>query len=414
MKRFHGCNKCFGDNTFNPVLRTMNSTLKKRTEKKINRIKNIYPNYELIEMYEHDWDKLCRESADIIDWLKDYKFNDSLNPRASLYGGRTNALVLFHECKKNEKIFYYDFCSLYPAVMKYGVYPLGHPKIISENFDYNKKYFGIIKCKILPPQDLYLPVLPLNINNKLLFTLCFKCASNQENNFNCEHQASERCLEGTWCSLEIDKALEKGYQLIEYQQIWEFKVKSEYDQTLKKGGLFTEYINANLKGKVEASGFPNHCKTEEDKVKFIKAYFEKEGIILDSSNIKINAGARAGFKEKLCSLWGFFALASDKTLFKIIYKRSELDHLLNDDQFIIQNIDFGDDDSEFIQVSYSQKEEFTFGSCKTNVIIASFVTTQARLKLYGELEKLGRNVLYFDTGEFFFKHAFKKECRILF
>ena len=397
--RFHGCNKCFGDNTFNPVLRTMNSTLKKRTDKKIARIKTLYPNFDVIEMYEHDWDKLCRESSDIINWLKDYKFNDSLCPRASLYGGRTNALVLFYECKKGEKIFYYDFCSLYPAVMKYGVYPLGHPKLISENFDYTKKYFGIIKCKILPPQDLYLPVLPLNINNKLVFTLCYTCALNQENNFDCMHQASERALEGTWCSLEIDKALEKGYKLIEYQQVWEFVEKSEYDPTNKKGGLFTEYINANLKGKVEASGFPNHCKTEDDKTEFIKAYFEKEGIILDRSNIIINSGARAGFKEKLNSLWGFFALGSNKTLFKIIYKRSELDNLLNDDQFIIENIDFGDGDSEFIQVSYSQKEEFSFGSNKTNVIIASFVTTQARLKLYDELEKLGRNVLYFDTGK---------------
>ena len=283
--------------------------------------------------------------------------------------------------------------------MKYGVYPLGHPKLISENFDYTKKYFGIIKCKILPPKDLYLPVLPLNINNKLVFTLCYTCALNQENNFDCMHQASERALEGTWCSLEIDKALEKGYKLIEYQQVWEFVEKSEYDPTNKKGGLFTEYINANLKGKVEASGFPNHCKTEDDKTEFIKAYFEKEGIILDRSNIIINSGARAGFKEKLNSLWGFFALGSNKTLFKIIYKRSELDNLLNDDQFIIENIDFGDGDSEFIQVSYSQKEEFSFGSNKTNVIIASFVTTQARLKLYDELEKLGRNVLYFDTGK---------------
>ena len=376
----------------------MNSTLKQRTQKKIDRIKSMYPSFEIVEMWEHDFDTLCKESAQLIDWLKDYKNNESLNPRESLYGGRTNAFVLSFECNKDEKIFYYDFCSLYPAVMKYGVYPLGHPKIISENFDYAKKYFGIVKCKILPPQDLYLPVLPLNINNKLVFALCYKCASTQENDFNCQHLPNERALEGTWCSLEIDTAIEKGYKLIEYQQIWEFEEKVQYDLEAKTGGLFTEYVNSNLKGKVEASGYPNHCKNEEDKGKFIKEYFEHEGIILDRENIKINAGARAGFKEKLNSLWGFFALNSDKTLFKIIYKRSELDLLLCDDQYIVQNIDFGDGDGDFIQVSYSAKEEFTFGSNKTNVIIASFVTTQARLKLYGELEKLGRNVLYFDTG----------------
>ena len=34
---------------------------------------------------------------------------------------------------------------------------------------------------------------------------------------------------------------------------------------------------------------------------------------------------------------------------------------------------------------------------KTNVVIAAFTTTHARLKLYGVLEKLNRRVLYFDT-----------------
>ena len=83
-------------------------------------------------------------------------------------------------------------------------------------------------------------------------------------------------------------------------------------------------------------------------------------------------------------------------MFKIIYRKDELDHLLANDQFIIQNIDFCDED--FIQVSYSIREEFSFGSNNTNVIIAAFTTCHARLKLYSELEKLGENVLYFDTG----------------
>ena len=33
----------------------------------------------------------------------------------------------------------------------------------------------------------------------------------------------------------------------------------------------------------------------------------------------------------------------------------------------------------------------------SNVIVAAFVTAQARLKLYGILEKLNEPVLYFDT-----------------
>ncbi len=178
----------------------MNHTLRRKTRNKIEFLKNSCPDFEIIEIWEHSWDSLCKENPNLKSFLENYEDTIPIEPRDSLYGGRTNALKL----------------SLYPAVMKYGIYPLGHPKIIAENFDYSKKYFGIIKCSILPPQNLYLPVLPLNINKKLIFTLCFKCASEQKNNFNCAHSEEERALNGTWVSLEIDKAIEMGYKLIKY------------------------------------------------------------------------------------------------------------------------------------------------------------------------------------------------------
>ena len=40
----------------------------------------------------------------------------------------------------------------------------------------------------------------------------------------------------------------------------------------------------------------------------------------------------------------------------------------------------------------------------SNVIIAAFVTAQARLKLYEPLEKLNEHVLYFDTDSFIYHH----------
>ena len=393
---FHGCDTCFEINTFNPVLQTMNSTLLRRTKKKMAFLKETYPDFEIIEIWEHYWDKLCKEDVKLKEFLESYETTIPIEPRDSLYGGRTNALKLYHNCAPNEKIFYFDFCSLYPAVMKYGVYPLGHPKIISERFDYSKKYFGIIKCSILPPKSLYLPVLPLNINKKLIFTLCYTCASEQINNFNCTHSTKERALNGTWVSLEIDKAIEMGYKLIKYEQIWEFDDQIQYDKVNQKGGLFTDYVNFNLKGKAETSGYPDYCTTDDLKDKYVQEYFDEEGIKLEKDKIEKNPGARADFKIKLNSLWGFFALNCDKTLFKILYNIEELDHLMSDDRYIIQNIDFSD--GNFIQVSYSIKKELNFGSNYTNVITASFVTCQARLKLYDELEKLGRNVLYFDTG----------------
>ena len=82
---------------------------------------------------------------------------DRINIRDALYGGRTKVLVLYYLCKKDGKINYINFTSLYLTVQKYGIYPLGHPNIITENFDYDKKYFGLIKCTVLAPQVMYIP-----------------------------------------------------------------------------------------------------------------------------------------------------------------------------------------------------------------------------------------------------------------
>ena len=82
-----------------------------------------------------------------------------LNPRDAFYGGRTNCAWLKYEAEIDEKIRYYDFCSLYPYTNKYAEYPIGHPTIILENFDNDiTHYYGLVKCNILPPQNLYHPV----------------------------------------------------------------------------------------------------------------------------------------------------------------------------------------------------------------------------------------------------------------
>ena len=58
---------------------------------------------------------------------------------------------------------------------------------------------------------------------------------------------------------------------------------------------------------------------------------------------------------------------------------------------------------EMILVTHSAAEtDFEEPSSNTNVIIAAFTTALARLKLYSYMEKLGKRVLYSDTGELFF------------
>ena len=98
------------------------------------------------------------------------------NIRESFFGGRTNNLRFWYEIEQDEKIEYKDVCSEYPYVLKNKEYPMGHLQVIQNNFDFTlEKYFGFVKCKILPPTDCFLPILPSRINKKLLFLLCNKC-----------------------------------------------------------------------------------------------------------------------------------------------------------------------------------------------------------------------------------------------
>jgi len=63
---------------------------------------------------------------------------------------------------------------MYPYVQAYKRYPFGHPKVINTGFDTTPyKYFGIIRAKVLAPQDLYIPILPMRSKKKkLIFALC--------------------------------------------------------------------------------------------------------------------------------------------------------------------------------------------------------------------------------------------------
>jgi hypothetical protein len=57
-------------------------------------------------------------------------------------------------------------------------------------------------------------------------------------------------------------------------------------------------------------------------------------------------------------------------------------------------------------VAYRKAEEFIEDAANTNVIIASWVTAQARLELESYLDKLNDRVLYMDTGQFLVTHMY--------
>jgi hypothetical protein len=133
--------------------------------------------------------------------LHDFFSHLNLNPRDALFGGRTSPAILYYETKNGEKVCYHDVTSLYPFVQKTYEYPIQHPEIFrgvvcnTKNLNH---VFGLIKCKILPPNNLLFPVLPY-WSEKLTFPLCRTCMEKQKQH--CTHSEDERALYGTWTSI---------------------------------------------------------------------------------------------------------------------------------------------------------------------------------------------------------------------
>ena len=129
------------------------------------------PEYKCVTMWECEW-KAFESTLSDSDFTFVKPNPEPLNPRAAFYGGRTNANCLYYECKEGEKIRYVDFTSLYPSINKYGSYPIGHPEVITSQLGDISEYYGLVRCKVLPPQNFIHPVLPIKINGKLMFPLC--------------------------------------------------------------------------------------------------------------------------------------------------------------------------------------------------------------------------------------------------
>ena len=159
-----------------------------------------------------------------------------------------------------------DFTSLYPYCQARKTYPIGHPQIILKDFGPLESYFGIVKATVYPLRGLLHPVLPYRFGGKLLFPLCRTCTEQQNQNTPCAHDDMERVLSGCWVSIELLKAVEKGYVVATIDEIWHFPETSE--------DLFSNYVKTFLQFKQEASGYPSHVTSETEKLASIEDYFD--------------------------------------------------------------------------------------------------------------------------------------------
>ena len=194
---------------------------------------------------------------------------------------------------------------------------------------------------------------------------------------------------GTWCTPELQKAIEMGYTMVKIHEVWHFL------QSQRSKGLFANYVNQWSKIKQESSGYPAWAQTELQKQQYVRHYKEREGIALSPALIGKNPGRKTTAKLMLNSFWGKFGEHLNKPKTVTITSPAELFTVVNNNMININTICICTEDVLEVVYAHIQDEEPQNG--KTNIFVAAFTTCLARLKLYESLEILGERVLYFDT-----------------
>ena len=172
--------------------------------------------YNTVFMWECEFDNMVRSNQELRDFAAKCDTVTPLKICDSFFGGRVSPVKLFYEAQEDEKICYMDVTSLFPFINLSGRYPTNHCLIITnhDDIDYSlESYYWLVKLKVLPPRNLYIPVLPVRCGVKLKFPLCSKC-SRLETASPCKCSEAERAITGTRTTEEVKAAMHDGYKIV--------------------------------------------------------------------------------------------------------------------------------------------------------------------------------------------------------
>ena len=280
------------------------------------------------------------------------------------------------------KCFYsLDVNSLYPYIAMNSFFPCGEYSIYYENeledlvFENNNFYsFKNVKCHgvalvtVVAPSNLYRPFLLTKINGTTIGTLCKSCSAIQSTK--CDHSEKDRSFVDNYTFEELNFAAKLGYK-ITFHQILIY-------QNAKK--LFEKYIKLLAFFKMNYSGI-----LDQNDIAYVenKMHFSDLNLKLDLERIKDSKSMRNVIKIILNSGLGKWALDFEKFTNSVFCKDPELlqkafkDGVLEDFSYVSEDI---------VQLHLKKKTD-TF-SLKSNPIIFSYVTANARIFMWEQMHSL--------------------------
>ena len=231
-------------------------------------------------------------------------------------------------------------------------------------------FFFLAKVDIIPPKNLYIPLLPDRVNGKLLFHL-------------------KPMYEKTFTSVELKRALEIGYKITKIHSAL------EYD---KFNGLMKAYVEKFVELKIKCSG----VLTDEQAKKINQDHLEL-GLNIDikAEETSDNPGLRQVAKILLNSLWGKFGQRTNMKAYKFLTSFTDFTRNITDKTIV--PLSWEVISSNIVEFGYTDDIDNTMEAEFISEITAVFTTANARIRLYDMLSFLHPSqILYYDTDSCYF------------
>ncbi|KAL3118367.1 hypothetical protein niasHT_001003 [Heterodera trifolii] len=402
---YHGCPECFPDRQQKLAAGRTAEDLYERTMRRLFELEHQH-GCELHVIWGCQWKERLRRDHELKQRYEAVFTPCPLDPRNdALRGGRTEPFKLHHVCADDEEVLCIDIVSLYPYVMKVNPFPVGNPMVLTREVllhpptaplpwtcPENNTFRGLLLVRVLAPRNIRVPLLGYRTKDeRFTFPLCGLCADRRQQR-PCRHDDDKRSWVCAYTHVELNKALQLGYVVTDLFEVWDY---AEWDDT-----LFSSYVNSFVGLKVQASGWPEGCETEEQRQAFVAEFLRTEGIHLDPTKVAFNPGLRLIAKTLANSLWGKLAQRVGHTEIQYTRTPAEFHKLLDDPTY--DKLDFVHVSDHMDRVVVRKRPEFAKAPLTNCLPVAIFVTSYARLHLYGYMEQVlalnNAELLYCDLS----------------
>lgn len=415
--RDHGCRTCMTDrDARHPILNQSYDEVEAWSNRWLASLTEVLGGGERVRtMRACDWQRRCQDEMAGGHYAVVRRWQDAGVPLSwndYFMGGEVDVKASYCKAPPGWHIEHVDVTSMYPWVCVEKMLPTGHPIVIWDQDvnparlrpDHPDAYFGIVRCKVVPPPNLVVPVLP---SKRVAYA---DGVAVDPYELAAEEAAAEEAAAadgtrlvldlnvriGSWTTAELHQALERGYIIEKVYEVHHFPPSQ------RRVGLFRGYVDYFLRLKIEAEGWPASLAgaSPEEKAAWCDEVARQNGGIgrPREDSIAKNPGLRTFAKLMLNSLWGKFAQSPRSDGRAYLNTGGDFDALFMNPLIRKDNLALMPVTKHSYIAQYKLVDKYTQSPSRSNFYLAAFVTAHARVRLHEMMRAVGeRSVLYCDT-----------------